>query len=159
MSVTCKINTLNNTKNLAELIARHAKRSDVILLKGDLGAGKTTFAQFFITYLTNAKNIQSPTFNIVNVYDGEDYHIWHYDLYRIKHREELHEIGIEESLTNGITIIEWPDLVESIMHKNKIIIYLKNDQKTDSRIATVELYGRFVIEEETLLRKLENEFK
>lgn len=159
MNIICKIYTLRKTKILAELIAAHTKKQDVILLKGDLGSGKTTFAQFFIKYLTNAKSVQSPTFNIVNLYEGKNFTIWHYDLYRIKKREELYEIGVEESLSNGITLIEWPDIVESIVNNNKIIIYLESGTKINSRMAKIEFHGRFALEEKTLLKRLENEFK
>ena len=159
MHILCSIDTLEKTRMLSEIIAQHTKKSDLILLKGDLGSGKTTFAQFFIQHLTNATNIQSPTFSIVNIYHGRNCSIWHYDLYRLKHPEELYEIGVEESISNGISIIEWPELIESIVHENKIIIYLENKIDTNYRTARIELCGRFIKEEQTLLKKLENEFK
>jgi len=152
------INGIKDTQRLAVLISKYIKVSDVILLKGDLGSGKTTFAQFFIKHLTDADNVSSPTFNVVNVYEKEDLIIWHYDLYRIKDLEEVYEIGIEESLSTAISIIEWPELIESIIHKNKIIIYFMHDLKTDTREVKIELKGRFLTEEKALLERLKHEF-
>lgn len=87
--------------------------SIVILLQGDLGAGKTTFAQMLIKAMTNTKeHITSPTFPIVQYYESHNEqfpNIWHYDLYRIKNDKEIWNIGIDDSLLNGISIIEWPE--------------------------------------------------
>ena len=159
MTITCHINDIKATKKLAILIANFTKRKDAILLKGTLGSGKTTFAQFFIKHLTHAQNVQSPTFNIVNVYENEPCSIWHYDFYRIKNLNEIYELGLEESLAYGISVIEWPELIENIIHQNKFIIYFKYDPKTNARTVEIELHGRFLMEETQLLEKLKNEFK
>ena len=91
-----------------------------LLLEGPLGSGKTTFAQFLIrSLIPTVSNVQSPTFNIVNGYEDEKHIVSHLDLYRLKHQDELLEIGFEEFLYSGITIIEWPELAENIIHKNK----------------------------------------
>lgn len=153
------IGGIKDTQRLAVLTSKHIKNSDVILLKGDLGSGKTTFAQFFIKNLTHAENVSSPTFNIVNIYEKDDITIWHYDLYRIKNIEEIYEIGIEESLSNAVSIIEWPELIESIIHENKIIIYFIHNHNENGRKVQIEFKGRFLTEEKVLLERLKNEFR
>lgn len=153
------IDNIKDTQKLAILISKHVKTSDVILLKGELGSGKTTFAQFFIKNLTHSKNVSSPTFNIVNIYEKDDLVIWHYDLYRIRNLEEIYEIGIEESLSNAVSIIEWPELIESIIHENKIIIYFIHSHADKGRKVQIEFKGRFLTEEKVLLEGLKNEFR
>lgn len=150
---------LDDTKSLAKILSSYIKKTDVILLKGDLGSGKTTFAQFLIKTLIPTENsVQSPTFNIVNNYENDACSIWHLDLYRLQHEDELVEIGIEEFLTNGITIIEWPELAENIVHQNKITISFTHESGTNLRTALLHLSGRFVHEEKGLSQKIENEF-
>lgn len=153
------LHNLDETSALSKIIAPHLQKADSVLLKGDLGSGKTTFAQFLIhTLIPTATNIQSPTFSIVNSYEDEKHMIWHLDLYRLKHEDELIEIGVEEFLYNGITIIEWPELAENIMHQNKITISFKQDPKSSVRSALIHLSGRLADEEKRLFQQIEHEF-
>ncbi|WP_333024049.1 tRNA (adenosine(37)-N6)-threonylcarbamoyltransferase complex ATPase subunit type 1 TsaE [Wolbachia endosymbiont of Pentidionis agamae] len=103
--------SIESMKKLAGDIAGAAKALDVILLSGAVGAGKTTFSKFFINAFLPNEVVSSPTFNLVNLYHYENFAIWHFDLYRIKSFDELYELGMEEALSTGITIIEWPELV------------------------------------------------
>jgi tRNA threonylcarbamoyladenosine biosynthesis protein TsaE len=119
-------------KKIAYDLANEITIGDVICLHGDLGAGKTTFAKLLINELCQKEmEVASPSFNIVLTYNSPRGLIWHYDLYRIKHVEELEEIGLSESLTAGITIVEWPEIAREFMiHNNIIDIYfnfIKND--------------------------------
>lgn len=156
-TVEKNLNSLESTKKLALAISAHCKIGDVIFLKGDLGAGKTTFAQMLIEDLCGAQDVTSPTFNILSVYDLPGHPpIYHYDLYRLKSSEELHELAIEDALHLGVTLIEWPELLENVMLKDKIAIYFNYNAKQNFRNAVVELYGRFA-EDKTLLAKLTNE--
>lgn len=101
------------TEALAASLAHVCHAGDCIKLRGDLGAGKTTFARGFIQALCPAEQeIVSPTFTLVQTYGAHDATIWHLDLYRLRSREEAVEIGLDEALTQGITLIEWPDLIE-----------------------------------------------
>ena len=103
-----KINNLEETKKLAHIISNVCQSGSVILLNGDLGAGKTTFTHFLINSLmSNDVNVTSPTFNIMQIYDGRDYPIYHLDFYRLEDGEELYELGLDESMSNALTIIEW----------------------------------------------------
>ena len=98
-------------------IAHISKKGDWFFLKGDLGAGKTTFARSYIQSLfklnrTNLPiNIKSPSFPIVITYQLKDYTIYHYDFFRLNNKEELKEIDIFENRENNISIGEWPSIV------------------------------------------------
>ncbi|MDP2175060.1 MAG: tRNA (adenosine(37)-N6)-threonylcarbamoyltransferase complex ATPase subunit type 1 TsaE [Bacteroidota bacterium] len=107
----------NDLNQLIVLIEPFLKVTPILLLKGDLGAGKTTFTQSLLQSLGVSKTVSSPTFNIVNEYQtnsGES--IYHFDLYRIKHVVELEEMGFEDYLESGnICLIEWPGIAEDIV--------------------------------------------
>ena len=110
------INTLDDTKRVAERLASMLCPGDVVTLQGDLGAGKTTFAQFLIQALSAAPvEVTSPTFTLLQTYPviaaGEACEFYHYDLYRIEHPSALIELGFED-VGNGITLIEWPERLE-----------------------------------------------
>lgn len=106
--------TLEDTRKLAEKLASQLACGDVVTLAGDLGAGKTTFAQFLIQALsTHAVEVTSPTFTLLQTYpvilgDGSICELYHYDLYRIEHPSALAELGLEEAVAN-LALIEWPE--------------------------------------------------
>ena len=136
-----KINNLEDTKKLAEEIAYKINVWEVITLKGTLGAGKTFFTNCFINYLMKKNNLKevevvSPTFNIVKEYPLNDYSIYHFDLYRLKNKNELYELDIENCFENGITLIEWPEIAEDIIYNKAIEIEIQI-QPDNSRIFKV----------------------
>lgn len=108
------LNTLADTEALAVRLAQQVRVGDVITLSGDLGAGKTTFAQYFIRALGEAGvEVTSPTFTLLQTYpvtlaDGSICELSHYDLYRIEHESALRELGLDDALA-GVTLIEWPE--------------------------------------------------
>lgn len=117
MQKSYKINSLEETKNLAEYVAEHLKTGQVITLKGTLGSGKTYFTSCIINKLLNKKtDVLSPTFNIVKEYEAEGFSIYHFDLYRLKNRNELYELDIENCFENGISIIEWPEMADGAIY-------------------------------------------
>ncbi|MFC0343384.1 tRNA (adenosine(37)-N6)-threonylcarbamoyltransferase complex ATPase subunit type 1 TsaE [Epilithonimonas hispanica] len=84
---------------------------NILLLKGNLGAGKTTFTQFLMKELGTKDEISSPTYSIVNEYDTPKGKVYHFDLYRLKSVEEAYDFGIEEYLDHAfLSIIEWPEI-------------------------------------------------
>jgi tRNA threonylcarbamoyl adenosine modification protein YjeE len=111
------LRTLGDTQALAEKLARRLRRGDVVTLAGDLGAGKTTFAQFLIRALSVGDvDVTSPTFTLLQTYpvtlaDGAACELFHYDLYRIEHASALTELGLEEAL-QGCVILEWPQRLQ-----------------------------------------------
>lgn len=110
----CDLEQLNR---FSQRFSRQAAVGDIILLKGELGVGKTTFARFFINSLfenlslKRPQSIKSPSFPIMINYSLLNYQIFHYDLFRLKSENELSEIDIFENLQKNITIIEWPELI------------------------------------------------
>ena len=114
MAPVFHLTSRNDTRNFAEMLGSRLRCGDVVTLAGDLGAGKTTFAQFLIQSLSPAPvEVTSPTFTLLNTYpvrlaDGAACELYHYDLYRIEHPSQLTELGIEDALTQ-VTLIEWPD--------------------------------------------------
>lgn len=84
---------------------------NILLLKGNLGAGKTTFTQLLLKELGSNDEISSPTYSIVNEYDTPKGKVYHFDLYRLKNKDEAFDFGIEEYLDNAyLSIIEWPEI-------------------------------------------------
>ncbi|PZQ48636.1 MAG: tRNA (adenosine(37)-N6)-threonylcarbamoyltransferase complex ATPase subunit type 1 TsaE [Micavibrio aeruginosavorus] len=98
------------TAKIAAQIAHDAPRGAVFLLEGPLGAGKSVFARAFIRSLCGQDtDVPSPTFTLVQTYDAIDGKLWHLDLYRLEDPDEIFEIGLEEAIGDGATIlIEWP---------------------------------------------------
>ena len=85
----------------------------ILLLKGNLGAGKTTSTQFLLKNLGSQDEVSSPTYAIVNEYDTPKGNVFHFDLYRMKNSDEVEDIGIQEYLDNAfLCIIEWPEVYE-----------------------------------------------
>lgn len=95
-------------------------RHPILLLKGNLGAGKTTFTQFLLKNLESTDEVNSPTYSIVNEYNTPKGKVFHFDLYRLKNIEEVFDIGIEEYLDNAyLCIIEWPEVYEEELYGMK----------------------------------------
>ena len=116
---------LQELNTFAKKLAAINKSSDIILLQGELGTGKTTFARLLINALhrkmktTLPSSIISPTYPIMITYDLMNYEIYHYDLYRLKNNRELQELNVFENFTNNISIIEWPEiLMKNLENKN-----------------------------------------
>lgn len=101
--------SLEETEKIAEDFAKTLKSGDIVLLSGDLGAGKTQFTKGVAKGLGINDTIPSPTFTIMNSYENR---LFHFDLYRLHSFEELMNVGAEEFLySNGISILEWPECV------------------------------------------------
>ena len=125
----------NDTIELAQNIESEKFANMVMCLEGDLGSGKTVFAKAFARAMGITDNITSPTFNIIKEYQG-DMKLFHMDVYRLSDMKQ--DIGIEEYFTKrGITIIEWSDLIEDILPKNRLRIRIKMiDENTRQFVIT-----------------------
>lgn len=122
----------------ANMVAKQISRGAIVLLYGDLGVGKTFLSTEIINLLTKQNIIvTSPTFQLLNIYDAENYNIYHYDLYRLKHIEEIYELGIEDALNGeNVTIIEWPEIIESILPNDAWIIKISFDHNMNRIVKT-----------------------
>ncbi len=107
-----KIQTLKEWQNVIDAIMLEF-HYPILLLKGNLGAGKTTFTKEFVARLGSENEVSSPTYSIVNEYDTPKGKVFHLDLYRLKNIEEVYDIGIDDYFKQSfLTIIEWPEIYE-----------------------------------------------
>jgi tRNA threonylcarbamoyladenosine biosynthesis protein TsaE len=121
------INSPSEMIEFAKEIANSIESDKVIALYGNLGVGKSFFAKNLINFLQEIPSeVLSPTFNIVYSYKTQKGEIFHFDLYRIKHEEELENIGFFEIIKSNITLIEWPQIAEKYLPKNCLKITIKN---------------------------------
>lgn len=100
--------SIEDTYDLAKLVADRCVGNEIILLSGDLGSGKTTFTKGFAKALGVEKNVTSPTFTLMKTYMGGRLPLYHFDLYRVKTESEVEELGLSEYFDmGGICVIEW----------------------------------------------------
>lgn len=110
------IKSINDWQDIVEKIVPELTHN-ILLLKGNLGAGKTTLTQFLMKKLGSEDEVNSPTYSIVNEYSSPQGKVFHFDLYRLKNIDEVYDIGIEEYLDNAfLCIIEWPEVYEEELH-------------------------------------------
>lgn len=115
----------NKTKEIGYKLGKLLTENSIICLVGDLGAGKTTLTQSIAKALGVDDYITSPTFTIVNEYEGK-YPLYHFDVYRIGSSDEMYDIGYDEYIENGgVCIIEWANLIEDILPDEYLYINLK----------------------------------
>ena len=104
------------------------KTRDVIALEGNLGSGKTTLARAIIRAIYGeATVVPSPTFTLVQIYEGERLAIWHCDFYRLKGPEDTFEIGLDEAYGEAVTLIEWPDRLGAALPARALHVRIEND--------------------------------
>ena len=117
-------NSVQETKKFAKEISKKIKQSQVVALKGDLGSGKTTFSQGFAKGLGIDQHVGSPTFKLVSEYVGSSLNLYHVDCYRLNTLQEFLNLGGENLLLpdNGITLIEWADIIQELLPKGTIEI-------------------------------------
>ena len=113
------------TAALGAAIAHVLRRGEAVCLRGPLGAGKTTLARGLIRALTRPdEEVPSPSFTLVQGYDGPAFPIAHFDFYRLVRVEELRELGLDEALDDGAAIIEWPERIEDRLPADRLDIVL-----------------------------------
>jgi len=132
--LTARTKSVDDTRALAGELASVARPGDLFLLGGDLGAGKTSFVQGFGRALGVEEPITSPTFVIVHTYDG-NFPIIHVDAYRLEHMQELLDLGLGETLDHeGVTIVEWGDVVAPALPPEFLEIKFALGDGDDERI-------------------------
>ena len=142
------------TEALGSLVGQHVKDGDVLCLSGDLGAGKTLFSRGVAIALgVQPDEVTSPTFAIMNVYQGRELEIRHFDLYRLNRPEELEDIGFGEYAGgDGVTLIEWAELFKDELPEEYLQITLLHDG--EGRRAVLQAQGERY---EKLLREVEKD--
>ena len=130
-----------DTFALGKQMGKEAKPGQLFTLIGDLGVGKTVFTQGFAAGLGITEPVNSPTFTILQSYEGGRLPFYHFDVYRIADIEEMDEIGYEDYFYgNGLTMIEWANLIEEILpdHYRQITIEKDLEKGFDYRRITIE---------------------
>jgi tRNA threonylcarbamoyladenosine biosynthesis protein TsaE len=127
--------TPEETAAVSRKIATLLHPGDVVLLKGDLGSGKSTFARALIQALCGEETeVPSPTFTLVQTYETPHFTLWHFDLYRLQNPEEIYELGIEEASMNGVSLIEWPERMGASLPRNSLEIEFSYGSHENERI-------------------------
>ena len=142
-----KLKSLKDTQNLSKNISKIIHPGDIIFLYGEIGVGKTTFVRFFINYLESKNNIKksdilSPTFNIVYDYDVGNIKILHYDLYRLKNYKDINQLGMFETSSNQIKIVEWPELIKP-KPKDRVDVLFQYSKLMKSRKVKIIGFGKW----------------
>ena len=141
------IKSTEHLRSISDKIADKVSEDDCIFLIGEIGVGKTTFTRYFINYLQKKKGVKqtevlSPTFNLLYEYEIKNLKVMHYDLYRIKNKKELTQLGIFGEGINSIKIIEWPELVETNL-ANRLELHLKHSDNENERELSFEGHGKW----------------
>ena len=136
---------LDGLHRLAELIALYVQAGDLLLLEGDLGAGKSTLARALIRAIAanEAEEVPSPTFALVQSYETPRLAIHHFDLYRLSGPAEVREIGFAEALDSGLALVEWPDRAEGLLPADHLRISLADAPDPDQRLVKLAGHGSF----------------
>lgn len=132
------LSTLDDTRLAARSLALQMRSGDVYSLSGDLGAGKTTFARYFLQALGVEEDVPSPTFTLVQTYTTPDSQtVWHFDLYRIETPEDAFELGIEDAFEEGVSLIEWPDRLGTYLPAERLDLDFSFAQAEGARQLTI----------------------
>lgn len=152
MEYSIEVTGLTETEKLAKTLTKYIMKGTVILLSGDLGAGKTTFTQFMGRYLGIRRRMSSPTFNIIKSYQGK-FTIHHMDCYRLEDSDE--DMGFDEYF-NGedVAIIEWPKFIQDFLPREHLDINIEFVSE-DVRRYHFEAHGEHYIK---LLEGLEDDY-
>ena len=130
------------TREIAAVVASYLRLGDTVVLAGEMGAGKTLLVQGMCTALGVTDPVTSPTFNLVHSYAGNDATVYHADLYRLKNRDEIADLALEEfSQQGGIVLIEWGDVGDDIIGEH-LEIRISLGKEDESRDISVRAVGK-----------------
>ena len=130
------------TLALGARLGARLMRGDVVCLTGGLGAGKTTLARGAIKAWTGEpQEAPSPTYTLVQTYEGARGQLWHVDLYRLKRAEEALELGLEDAFVDAACLIEWPERLEGMLPRDRLDIAL--EPQGEGRRATLKGRGKW----------------
>ena len=136
-------NSASETRELGVRLAEQLKAGDVILLDGELGAGKSELARGVAKGLGVQETVTSPSFTILNVYESGRIPLYHFDWYRLENAEEIYELGMDEYLGgDGVALVEWPDRCPDAIPEDFLRIRIKATGENTRQIME-EAYGAF----------------
>jgi tRNA threonylcarbamoyladenosine biosynthesis protein TsaE len=133
-----KIDSLSELSDVAREIIESLQGRTVVLFRGEMGAGKTTLISRIVEELGAEDNVTSPTFAIVNQYEGTECRIYHFDFYRIERLEDAYDFGYEEYFYSGdLCLVEWPEKIEPLLPEDAMQVMIRVVDE-DSRIFEIE---------------------
>jgi len=138
--ITCATDAVESTRAIAAVLADMATDGDLIALVGGLGAGKTAFTQGFAAALGITDRVTSPTFTLANRYEGRLV-LNHLDVYRMEGAADSRDLGIDELLDDGVTIIEWADVILDALPGDRLDIRLSFGAGDDDRLLKLSAHG------------------
>lgn len=148
--MTCQYitNSEAETEELGRRLARTLEAGAVVAFTGDLGAGKTAFTRGMARGLDVPDRVTSPTFTIVNEYEGGRLPLFHFDMYRLGSSEELFDIGWEDYLARGgVCAVEWSENVDNALEGGAVRVDIRRGEKDSRRMVTIS--GAPALEEKT----------
>ena len=132
------------TTALGAALAKALRVGDAVCLWGALGAGKSTLARGLVRALTGPdQEVPSPTFTLVQTYDGPDFPLAHFDLYRLDRASEVDELGLDEALEDGAALIEWPERLDGHLPVNRLDIVFAAQDATPGRRVRLIAHGNW----------------
>lgn len=135
MTVTLFLPDEDASARLGVWLAAHMQGGETLLLQGPIGAGKSHLARALIrARLGRWEDVPSPTFTLVQVYEA-DVEIWHADLYRLTHPDEVVELGLDDAFARAICLVEWPDRLGAVLPERAVLVDLRAEG--DGRIAVI----------------------
>lgn len=131
-----ELSDLAATEALGARIAAGLQKGDVVALEGDLGAGKTTLARAVLRALSVEEAVPSPSFTLVQSYETARFPVRHFDLYRLEDPSEVDELGLEDALSDGAVLVEWPEKAKGRLPQDGLHVLLEWDgEKRRARLA------------------------
>ena len=120
------------TRAIGEELGKNALPGQIIAFRAEMGAGKTVFSQGFARGLGISGPVNSPTFTLLQIYEGGRLPLYHFDVYRIEDPEEMQEVGLDEYLYgDGVCLIEWSELIDELLPEDCIKISIEKDRSDD----------------------------
>ena len=130
------------TARLGSAIAARLQRGEAVCLSGPLGAGKSTLARALVRALTRPdEEVPSPTFTLVQFYEGARLNVAHFDLYRLSNPDEAYEIGLDEALDMGAAVIEWPERLEGHLPPDRLDVEIALGEDVGDRRVRLIAHG------------------
>ena len=141
------INSLDQLNQISLKIITKINKEDCILLFGEIGVGKTTLTRLLINNLQNQNKeeeteVLSPTFNIVYEYEVGRFKIMHYDLYRLKTKKDIQQLGVFEQSVNNIKVIEWAEIIKN-KPRDRLEIYMSHEKEQNTRKINFKGFGKW----------------
>ena len=136
------VNNEEETLNFAKEIISSLDKNDIVILTGDLGTGKTKFVEGIMRVLGGSEDVSSPTFTIVNEYYTKNEvfkKINHLDVYRLESPEEIFDAGIDECFGNGLSLIEWGEMIEELISGEYLKLTFEKIDTSTKRQITIEV--------------------